>query len=98
MKELELEKEVEKLDIGVLLPILERLEAECKHNFLSIGYIARLNAYRLTDTDEDLIKYGEKLYEESKRMFKSTEAYEADVRKIESLINTMTKLNDKYLV
>jgi hypothetical protein len=97
MKELELKKEVEKLDIGVLLPILERLESECKHNFLSIGYIARLNAYRLTNTDEDLIKYGEKLYEESKMAFKCIESYEADVRKIDSVIGVMTKLSAKYL-
>lgn len=90
-------KEVEKLDIGVLMPILERIENECKHHFLEIGYVTRFHTHLSTDTDQDTIEYGERLYEQFRLSFKLIDVYKADVRKIEYLINTMTKLNSKYL-
>ena len=90
-------KEVEKIDIGVLMPILERIESECKHHFLEIGYTAQFHVYHPTDTDKDIIEHGEKLYEQFRLSFKLIDVYKADVRKIESLINTMTKLSNKHL-
>lgn len=90
-------EEAEKLDIGVLMPILERLESECKHSFLEIGYATRFHTHLPTDTDEDIIEYGEMLYERFRSSFRLIDVYKADVRKIESVIGIMTKLNDKYL-
>ena len=90
-------KETEKLDIGVLLPILEKLESECKHHFLEIGYVTRFHTHLPTDTDNEMIEYGEHLYERFKTAFRQIDAYEADVRKIDSVIGVMTKLSAKYL-
>jgi dimeric dUTPase (all-alpha-NTP-PPase superfamily) len=86
----------EKLDIGVLLPILERIESECKHNFLSIGYSVQYHNRRLTSTDKELIETGEDFYEQFKLEFKRIEEYRADVNKIDQLIGTITKLSSKY--
>lgn len=87
----------EKLDIGVLLPILERIENECEHNFLSIGYSVHHQNRRLTSTNKELIEMGEDFYEQFKLEFKRIEEYRADVNKIDQLIGTMTKLSSKYL-
>jgi hypothetical protein len=86
----------EKLDIGVLLPILERIENECEHNFLSIGYSVQHQNRRLTSTNKELIEMGEDFYEQFKLEFKRIEEYRADVNKINQLIGTMTKLATKY--
>ena len=87
----------EKLDIGVLLPILERIENECEHNFLSIGYSVHYKDRRLTSTNKELIEMGEDFYEQFKLEFKRIEECKADVDKINQLIGTMTKLATKYL-
>jgi hypothetical protein len=86
----------EKLDIGVLLPILEKIESECKHNFLSIGYSLQFHKHRPTNTDKDMIEAGENFYEQFVFHFKRIEEYKADVNKIDQLIGTMSKLANKY--
>jgi hypothetical protein len=86
----------DKLDIGVLLPILKRIESECEHNFLSIGFSVHHQNRRPTGTDRELIEIGEDFYEQFKLEFKRIEEYKADVNKIDQLIGTMTKLATKY--
>jgi hypothetical protein len=85
------------LDIGVLLPILEKIQSECKHRFLDIGYTTRFYTHHPADTDKDLIETGEYFYEQFKMHFKNLEQYEADTRKINQVIGTIDKLALKYL-
>jgi hypothetical protein len=83
------------LDIGALLPILQKIESECEHNFLSIGF--SFHNRRLIRTDREMIEAGEDFYEQFKLEFKRIEEYKADVNKINQLIGTIDKLALKYL-
>jgi len=95
-------KEEQVFEIGALVPIMEELQRRYKLEFVSIGgsakYYVDSRRYHVTESDEPMIEVGEGIYAECQPAFKRLQDLDTDFRKINTAIDIINKLGDKYLV
>jgi hypothetical protein len=84
------------VNMDLIKKIIEKIKYEREIELLYIGNSARFNTHT-TDGDNRTLKTGEAVYEECQLSFKRLPEFDADLRKIDQVIGSISKLASKYL-
>jgi hypothetical protein len=83
-------------NMDLLKKILEKIAYEREYELFYIGQSARFNT-QVIHGDNRILETGETVYKECQLSFKRLPEYDADLRKIDQVISTISKLASKYL-
>lgn len=84
------------MDIQPLRMILEKIKQEQEIELLSVGVSARYHT-NTTHGDNRTFETGEGVYTECQVAFARLQDIDSDIRKLNSVISTISKLSAKYL-
>ncbi len=84
------------VNMDLIKKIIEKIKYEREIELLYIGNSARFNT-NVTHGDDRTLETGKAVYEECELSFKRLPELDADLRKIDQVIGSISKLASKYL-